>query len=207
MTRALAFFLAALLVPLSAQAITLRGQGVPLEIRSDRVARLEGDIMKATIDRFEAEMLSTIKIQGDRIVLIDSLGGRMDQGQKAIELLRLEKAQGIRIVCVALRNASSMAFNLLTYCDVRLALPRAVFIFHRLAFEIQRRSDERLTAPVLKRMATELDKDDEPYRRGNAKALGLELAEYDLHADQETVWLAETLVKRGYLRALVTITP
>lgn len=194
----------ALLIPAQAGAITLTNvEDSSEKVVSDRVVRIQGEITPETLEKFTKDLNETKDFAGDRVVLIDSIGGSVDSGAEMLKLLEKERKAGHRIVCVVERVAYSMAFNILSQCDLRLATPKALLLFHRVSMDLPPR--RRYTAPVLRRIVEELEKSDEPYRHANSKALGMRLTEYDQFADQEVYWRAESLRKRGYLHQLVYI--
>jgi ATP-dependent protease ClpP protease subunit len=167
-----------------------------IDLETKKVARIYGPITPESFDVFEKDMLSTASIPGDRIILINSPGGYIETGERMLKLMRMEKASGTRVVCFVTGSASSMAFNFLTHCDVRLMSPNKMSVVHKVARTIL---PSRYTAKTLRIMADEIDKDDEPYRQANAKAMNLTLAQYDTFADLETYWKSETLLNMGYL--------
>lgn len=201
MIRRALLILAALLAPAIAY-----GVGAPVDLSTDKVAHVQGIISPETDLAFELEMLSDFGSLGDRLILINSPGGQVDSGVRMIGLMEAEKARGVRIVCVVTGEASSMAFNLLTHCDVRLASSHAFMVVHKVAIGMLP-PDRRLTAAFLRQVAAYMDELDEPFRQANARAMHLSLKDYDLFADNETAWTAETLLRMGYLDGLVTPTP
>jgi ATP-dependent protease ClpP protease subunit len=197
-----------LLTPIDAQAITLVNvKDASQVIRSERVLHLVHEIVPEILPVLRKEMAATADKPGDRVVVIHSPGGSVNVGEEIWKMLEREREAGHRIVCVVSQAAYSMAFNILTRCDLRLAVPDAVLMFHRISTIMPPNDDTRLTGPVLRRMAKDLEKTDEPYRQANAKALRMDLREYDLHADNDTIWRAPVLLERGYLHQLVRIAP
>lgn len=173
-----------------------------VNFNSQKIAHIVGEIDTQTQFRFEMEMESTRDIPGDRLILIDSPGGYVEAGQRMLEVLDVERARGVKAVCVVMGEASSMAFDILTHCDVRLAAPNSHMTVHKIAIS-QWDTNARGTAANLRREADELDQIDEPYRKANAKAMHLTLREYDRYADQETSWTASILLQRGYLQGIL----
>lgn len=198
--------LVALLASQNAHGITITGRNPKVEIRSERVAHLDGAVGPRLVANFEKEMIETAGRPGDRIILINSPGGLVDSGKRLIAMIEAEKKLGVRVVCVVTRSAMSMAFNFLTRCDVRLAVPKAVLLFHRIAVELPCETD-RFTSKVLRDLADGLDRDDQEFREANSKALGMSLADYDLFTNHETYWRAETLLAKRYLHGIVLVTP
>jgi ATP-dependent protease ClpP protease subunit len=122
-----------------------------------------------------------------------------------LALMKLEKAFGTKLVCVVLSDAHSMAFNLLTHCDRRLAVAGSKMLVHKARVQIFFFGIVR--AKELKELVDALEKVDAPFRRDNSRAMGLSLREYDRYADAETMWQAETLLKRKYLHGILDSVP
>ncbi len=200
-------FLLSLIVchPISAYGIHIVSKTANIDITTEKVVHLTGFINKMSAQTWADETLATAGIEGPRIVLIDSPGGYATQGDEIIKMLETERRAGVQYVCVVLGRASSMAFNILTHCDVRLAAPNAEMLVHKIALE-SLPWGMRITARNLKYLAKEMERDDEVYRRANAKALGLSLSAYDHMADAETVQSIDKLLSTGYLHGLVKVT-
>ncbi len=167
-----------------------------------KVAYVQGEINALTAFQFEVQMRSTEGFEGDRLIVIDSPGGDVQAGNLMIGLIDKEELEGTKVVCVVLHDASSMAFNLLTHCTVRLALQGSLMVVHKIAMT-EPPALERMTAKNLRRLADDMDRQDAPFRQDNAKAMGLTLPDYDRYADNETEWTAAELYRRGYLQAIL----
>lgn len=198
----------ALLLPSYAQALHVVSPEAGIDIVTDKVAHLETEVNGVSLMKFQVEMFQTLGLKGDRVILIKSGGGNSADGQVMINILEAERAKGTRIVCVVERRAHSMAFNLLTHCDVRLASPDTLMIFHKIAIVFPCTGQyigPRLTPKALRIAADEIEAEDEVYRHANAAALKMTLSEYDDHADKETVWHVSALLKRGYLHGIARL--
>lgn len=197
----LAALLFALLIPTRALAVHVKADAIGLDLTTLKVASIEKEIMPNLAEDFAKQVFDTLKLPGDRVIVINSNGGSVDEGEKILHTIQAERAGGTRIVCIVTHEAHSMAFNILTQCDVRLAVAKSIMLVHK----IRRISPcEGCTAKLLRQWANDLDKSDEPYRQANRKAMGLSLEDYDLLADNETIWTAKTLLTRKYLHALAT---
>lgn len=190
---------------LSASAIQLNcspphpGLAAPVKI-----AHITHPVTPESAINFTEEVLSTLSIPGPRLILIDSPGGEIEAGDAIIKTMKAEKSAGILQICFVHRYAASMAFNIFTHCDVRLASPNARFVAHAVAIsEIDCRT-RRCTAKRLSEYVREAIIADRQYRRDNAKALGLSPAEYDIFADGEYVWTVDRLLKLHYLHGICT---
>lgn len=171
-------------------------------VANPKVAHILGPIGRDTEYSFEMEMLQTGDLPGDRLIVIDSPGGEVGAGNQILDAIEREQVKGTRVTCVVIGNASSMAFNILTHCDVRLATATARMVVHKVAI-YGTPDGMRLTSTELRNIADDLDRTDAPFRRDNARAMHLSLADYDLFADKETCWSARTLLEIGYLNGIV----
>lgn len=189
--------------PADATPIHVVSKQADIDITSKKVIHLFGEITRDSIRQALIEKTLTETLSGDRVVLIYSGGGSLEAGQRLIDALMSEKKSGVRIVCVAIDAAHSMAFNILSFCDIRLATRRTHMVVHKAAIE---ELGFRRTARNLRSEADSIDRADEPYAVQNSKMMRLSRKEYDKYADQETNWTAEMLLARGYLNGLASVT-
>lgn len=200
--------LLALLTPLNAHATEYEVTSIDgtFHIKTERYAEITGSIAEPSAFIFGRQMIETLQYEGDRLIVINSDGGYLDSSESILQLIDNEKRADHRIVCVVDHEASSMAFNILSRCDVRAATPKSHLMFHPIARGILLETDEvRLTPKYLRLKADELEREDSPYKRLNMKLLNLSLKDYEMYADQNHTWTADALIKRGYLNYLVTI--
>lgn len=172
-----------------------------INIHTAKVARIYEEVTTTSFHKFATDMKNTADLPGPRVVLIDSYGGDVEVGKRMLSMLKLEQLSGTTIVCYVVRSASSMAFNILSNCDVRLASPDASSVVHKMRFTF--REGTTRTAKQLREEADELEKDDKPFCLLNALTMGLSPWEYDFFADRETAWSASQLLKRNYYQALI----
>lgn len=204
------FTLVAILISPLAVALTVTSTTGKFNVTTESVVRIAGTFNDEMYQRFHLDMLAT-KHNGTRLILISSPGGSAAAGNKMIAIIEAEKKQGIVFTCVVIDEASSMAFNLLTHCNVRLALPTAELLFHRVeeasvdAFRITEK--KRLTGPNLRKFAEDLDKWDAAFSRDNSAALHMDLDTYHKLADQDLDWKPQDLVTKKYLQDTATIKP
>jgi ATP-dependent protease ClpP protease subunit len=198
------FFVSLLLLPEIAHAVHVKSDYI--ELTTSKVVYLYGDVSADSAKSFERQQLATLALKGDRVIVIDSPGGEVDAGQRMISDMDAERANGVKMICVVEARAHSMAFNLLTHCDVRLAADGSLLLFHKIARVYSACTlDLRGTPKRLRKDADDLEKADEPFRQANAKALAMSLRDYDAYADKDTLWRATTLVARGYLQGIATL--
>lgn len=179
--------------------IHLISQEAGIDITTAKVARLYGTVDRESFGKFRVDMIATQNLPGDRVILINSPGGDVDYGNKMLDMMHAEQAQGVRFVCFAYKGAHSMAFNFLSQCDVRIMQQGTMSLVHKIRRGL---ITETATAKNLRKIADDLEKSDEPFRQANAKALGLTIKDYDMYADEETYFTAETLLKMKYLQGI-----
>ncbi len=192
--RTLAAILLFLNIPSYAHAVAL------YKVTTLKVAHVVGEIDNESAQAFLNEIDATAALPGEQLILVDSPGGSVSAGQAMIDAVEAQKAQGTKVACVVTGMAASMAFNLLTHCDTRIADTGAKLLFHKVA--LGQMPDIRLSAPNLRHVAELLDKFDAPYSKANMLALGMDESEYNFYADQENWWSAVMMKRLGYLNAL-----
>jgi ATP-dependent protease ClpP protease subunit len=205
----LLLMIAAIVAPFEVLAVKKESQVVtttfPVDLDTDKVAFVYGPISKTTEATFYAQSLMTMQINTARVIFINSGGGDVDAGQGIINTMSLEQTNGTKEICIVKDHADSMAFNILTHCDVRLAGPNSTFLVHKVAWTGIDCYTKRCTAKYLKGMAVAIQKTDEPYRRANAQALGLTLSAYDKFTIDDHTWTTPDLLRMGYLQGLASI--
>lgn len=176
-----------------------------IDLNTSKVMHIIGEIEPNMLYKIATEQLLTIGIPGDRLVMISSPGGRVDVGSMIMNMLEMEQKMGTRLVCVVLGDASSMAFNILTHCDVRLSITHSHFLVHKVAMGGLEGDSERLTSITLRKYAAKLDEVDQPFRLANAKAMHLSQVDYDYFAENERIWDEQTLLIKRYLHGIAHI--
>lgn len=193
----------AFLLLLSYPSYAIHIKSDKIDITTNKVIHLGDVVIGPKLDATVKEALDTGPLSGDRAIVINSNGGSVDLGATFIKAMAEEKIEGGgRIVCVVTGMAHSMAFNILTFCDVRLATKGSKMLVHKVRALVPR---VLLTAAELRTIADGIDKTDAPYRKANAAAMHLTLKEYDTAADSERVWTAEELLKLKYIQDIVTV--
>lgn len=178
--------------------------GSDINLATAKVAHLVGDVTDESADAFVKELATTSDLPGDRVILINSLGGEVEAGTRMIRAMLGLKQPGTRNICVVTGEAMSMAFNLLSFCDTRLGVKGAKLLAHKIALG-SIPEGMRLTSRLARDIAGALDRDDEMFRQQNAKALGVSLEQYDSLADAQFLFKAEMLVNWKYLQGIATV--
>lgn len=189
-----------LLVSTQAQALHVQNEEASISITTDKVSHIVGDIDHTLLSKWGIEFEKTKNLVGPRVIIINSSGGEFEVGNKILKDIKQEQAQGVKMICIMDVQASSMAFNILSHCDVRLATEGSAGVVHKIRLYGIFTQE---TAKQLRELANEIDREDEPFRRKNAKEMHLSLNEYDYWADKESRWTAETLHARKYIHGFV----
>lgn len=195
--------LAALAAP--AYALKIDSESLGIHLDTQKLLYLTGPVSESMYVSAVRQMLYTSTTPGDRIVIFNSQGGLEAPGARIIELMEAEKLLKVRQICIV-QQAQSMAFNILTHCDVRVATRDAAIMAHVLALEeIDCTHAPRCTPTYLTGLARELKRDDAPYREVNAKALGLTPKEYDVYAAKDYRWSPIELLDRHFLSGIIKV--
>ena len=183
---AIVAFLTSVSIP-QASAFQLKHERLGLDLNTEKVSQIEDAIDMDTVAAFFNSVDMTQNLKGDRILLINSPGGIVDAGDIIIAKMNQErKVYGIKYICIAGEAAHSMAFNILTACDIRLASTNTKMVAHKI--RIMFPPFVVMTAKMLRELADHMDKVDEPYRQSNAAAMHLSVEDYD--RDWETLFLS-----------------
>lgn len=203
MKRLLAGLLAFLL-PLQAFAMMTINGDLGQRILPKRVVTIVGVIDEAMAASVAIQLRNTRIMDAPIVVDIESPGGSVEEGRKIIKMLEHERSltRG-KLVCVVEHAAHSMAFAILTHCDVRLATKDSTMVVHKVALGGD--PGVRMSAKNLRRLADEMDKDDEPMAEENRVAMHLSRKDYDKYADVERQWTAKELLAMHYLDGIVTV--
>jgi ATP-dependent protease ClpP protease subunit len=190
------------LVSCKAQAVQVIAPTLNLKITTDKVSTIEGVIDDRMAIEFMMHQVETAPLPGDRVVIIRSPGGYVSSGMAILRSMSMEHALGTRMICLVDEAAASMAFNILSFCDVRLATDGSRLLAHKIALASVDAMNHRITAKYLRRLARELEQGDALFCTTNAAAMHMSRTEYDRFADKEYEWTAEELLQRGYLNGL-----
>lgn len=107
------------------------------------------------------------------VIQIDSNGGRVDEGLRVIEQIRLTQKYGMKVVCSVVDKAVSMAFVILSTCDERYVTDKSLLMFHEAAYMVFFGRVTTTDAKILVRtqkiiddiVLDNLDIDEKQYRR------------------------------------------
>lgn len=199
-------FLTILLSSLTASAAHVVSKQANIDLDTQKVVHVSGYIGKDLAISIGEEVKNTYGMPGDRLVIINSPGGSVDYGKVILGILLAEKyTTGNRLVCIVDKNAHSMGFNILSYCDVRLATADAHMLVHKIAISGIDDGRTRWTPKNLRKLADDMEAEDEQFRQKNASMMHMSLKEYDMLADIETMCSADSLLLRHYLSGIARL--
>lgn len=167
-------------------------------VKTNSVSHIYGEVNQRTFETFR-DSTEKIKPKTDHLILINSPGGYVTYGNMILDIMKEKQKNGVKFYCYVVSAAHSMAFNILSFCDVRIGEQNAQYLVHKMALSIVMQTDRRLTAKTLRSIAADLDSGDEPFRQQNSKMLHYTLKEYDIIADNDTIFTSNILIHRGYL--------
>lgn len=205
LTRNLGTLTTVLCLASTALGMKINSDRADVHLETQKVTLMRGPVTPEMYISVMQQMLVTSQIPGDRILVINSPGGSEDAGSGIIDLMEAEKLLHVRQICIVNHQAESMAFNILTHCDVRLATTTSTIMAHVLALQGVECLLHRCTPTYLRSTAEDLAIADLPYRKDNAAALMLTPKQYDEYAAKDYVWPIRDLLKRGYLHAVILV--
>lgn len=191
-----------------AYAVHVVSNELGINIKTDKSIFLSGVIEEPTVKGIKKQLAKVKDLGGPLIVLINSPGGSIHAGGEIVDELQAVQKTGTKLICINLQDASSMAFNTQSFCDIRLAVHNSRSNIHKgyysyLPFIAQQKLNEK----TLRQMADALKHDDERFCEQNAKMLKMTRKEYDDFADLDELWPVEALYERGYLQGFAEVTP
>jgi ATP-dependent protease ClpP protease subunit len=190
-----------LIFSMSANAAHVVSRGAGVDISTHKTVTIIGEISEAMVANVAVQLDMIKDLPGPIVVVIYSPGGDVDAGARIITMLH---KSGNKLVCVAIGASHSMAFNILTHCDVRLATIDNQAVAHKVALG-GIPEGIRMTAKEMALMSRDLEARDRQWDGDNARALHLSPAAYDVVADAQHNWSAIELLGAGYLAGIATL--
>ncbi len=126
-------------------------------------------------------------------VVINSPGGSVQTGETLINSLGMAHNLGIRVECLVVGAAYSMAFNLLRTCDKIYALPTATFLFHPIRAYV----NQPLRAYDFLEMAKGINAEDQKYILAVRAITHMSIEVIKANYYQETMWTMSMLAGAG----------
>lgn len=117
-------------------------------------------------------------------ILINSPGGSVIVSTVFINRMQTLRDMGVDINCYVLDVAASMAFQVLTQCTNRYALPTSFLLWHGVRVSTM----APITAASAKRIAEDLERMDNLIQLQLGNALHMNAADVQYHFDNETLW-------------------
>jgi len=118
-------------------------------------------------------------------LVIDSNGGSVVAGLRILRAMDEVKSETTRVHCAVKGHAISMAFAILSNCDVKVADPHSVLMFHNVRLFLQ---FYVLRAVDAKRLFENLERFDTHLAALIAPVLGIDLKKYKKLADDEILY-------------------
>lgn len=171
------------------------------QLDTDKIVIINDEINRPAYYSYLEQAVNTFKIPGPRVIIINSPGGEVDSGRLIIDRIEEEKRTGVKMVCIGVDEVSSMAFNIMSHCDIRMAKKTTKFLVHKIRTYMQ----GVMTIERLRELADRLEKEDKEFSDLNAKLMHLSPKQYNKFAVAETYWSGTTLLKQKYLDALIDI--
>lgn len=157
-------------------------------------ARVLGEVNESALADLSAEIASAPP--GEFEIYFNSPGGSVFDGLDFLRTMEAAQKRGVLFVCTA-DMAASMGLVLFSACDVRIALPRALFLAHQAATTTRgnvRQHEE--TAATLQAVSDAL------YRQ-IARVLNISFEEFKRRANGRDYWFGSAEAKEIGLVQLV----
>lgn len=154
--------------------------------------------VEAINDASAARLISYIEInQGDVIRLyFNSPGGSLDAMYDILRAMERGQRNGTRFVCTA-ELAASAGAAIYSSCDVRLALPRALFLIHPASTTANGNAEE------IKQIADQLEAFTNAYLRHTGRFIRLPFAELKRRALRQYWFDAGEAVEIGFVHEIL----
>lgn len=92
------------------------------------------------------------------LMVINSPGGEVYSGQLLIQAMQMAQEQGVHFRCIVSTIAASMAFQILSYCDEKMALPGSLLLWHPVRINFGGFGGTTLTPNQAKELSVELSR-------------------------------------------------
>lgn len=154
--------------------------------RNPRLLFLDGLILAQTIAPLQAALRSIIRSPSRAAVtiVINSPGGGVIAGSSFINSMQTIREMDIEINCYVLDMAASMAFQILTQCSNRYALPTSYLLWHGVRMGTQ----APITVVLARQIADDLERMDGIVLYQLTETLNLSPNVVLKHFNNETLW-------------------
>lgn len=124
-------------------------------------------------------------------IIINSPGGSVVEGFRFINKMEAVRSSGVKLTCVVVEIAASMAFQILTHCDDRVSLDKSFLLWHGVRVFMM----GALTAQQAHDMMIDLQALDAIILDELADTVGKEVGEQELlwHFHKETLHVGKSL--------------
>lgn len=153
---------------------------------NNRFLYLEGVITSNTLEPLTEALEKVIAGKGRApvTIVINSPGGGVVAGMRFVNRMQTVRALDIDINCYVLDVAASMAFQILTQCTNRYALPNSFLLWHG----VRMGTNEPITVARARSIAEDLQRMDDSVMRQLTSTLAIPEAEIVRHFNNETLW-------------------
>jgi ATP-dependent protease ClpP protease subunit len=158
------------------------GLGRQLNLEGKAVYELDAPITNGSGIRLANDIAATK--DPEMVLLIDSPGGSVIEMFSIMNSMHLYQSRGGTITCVVVGGAYSAAFQVLSKCDNRLALPYSTLLFHSAYFRYMGVVNEKLAYRMyqgMKLLTYDVD-------RRLAKMLKLPYRDFKEYNDASYMW-------------------
>jgi ATP-dependent protease ClpP protease subunit len=147
---------------------------------------IDSEITNGSVRPIRDALQGRILAEGtsDIEILLDSPGGSVVAGQELINLIEIAKDKGHDVNCYVLNVAASMAFQILTSCTNRYAMPGSFLLWH--GVRVQTR--QPITAEVAQSFADDLGRMNQLTLSQLDGSLKMTPEEIRRHFTAETLW-------------------
>ena len=180
--------------------------GVPITAKNVRLVKIVGDINLSSTDKIIEELKKSDKSSRHKVfIYINSIGGELPQADRIIALVeKIKKSH--QVIMIGDSIVQSAAFNIFAHADVRVVTAKTCLMFHKMAYPLLTETKSgRLTAIRLRQIADKMDELEQQYITFNAANLGMTEKDYCLHAENDTYWRPDALMKIGFIHGIVKI--
>lgn len=159
-------------------------------ININRFLYIDQVITRSTLRPVQDSFEKMITVSQEPVtIILSSPGGSVVAGMSFVNLMQSAKAMGVVLNCYVLDMAASMAFQILTQCTNRYALPTSYLLWHG----VRTNYEGPITAEVAKSLYEDIDMMDVIVREQLSNALKMSSDEIERHFHRETLWAAKQL--------------
>ncbi len=158
---------------------------------TNRFLFIDGPITRGTLAPVRQGIEKMVSESKKPITMVlSSPGGEVFSGMSLVNYMQSAKALGVEINCYVLDMAASMAFQILTQCTTRHALPTSFLLWHGVRTQLS-----PATVASARALADDLEQMDAIIRDQLYRSLSMDKEEIERHFQLETFWSGMQLKK------------